>query len=273
MGELTGFLHGNIAPGPPPEDALWFLFAGNDLLVSDGPQGLALARPDPLPPSPQFLGTLDGVPCFAARLSLEEAPADSRPEGLRRTWGQLPEAQWWIAGRAIQVLEWDRTHRFCGACGRPTVSLGHERARRCEACGLNFYPRVAPAIIVLIHRGEEALLAKSRLSPHGFYSTLAGFVEPGESLEHALDREVLEEVGVRVKNVRYFGSQPWPFPHSLMVGYHAEWESGEIRLDEQELADAQWFRHDALPTIPPNASIARKLIEAWRERFRGPGAG
>ncbi|MDQ3265386.1 MAG: NAD(+) diphosphatase [Myxococcota bacterium] len=267
MAELTGFFHGNLAPRPASTGALWFLFVGQDLLVEDSPQGVVLARPASLPTVPQFLGTLDGVDCFAARLRPEEAPPAARPEALRRAWGQVPEPHWWIAGRAIQVLEWERTHQFCGACGAPTVSLSHERARRCEGCGLSFYPRVAPAIIVLIHRGEEALLAKSRLSPHGFYSTLAGFVEPGESLEHALDREVLEEVGVRVKNVRYFGSQPWPFPHSLMVGYHAEWESGEIRLDEQELADAQWFRHDALPTIPPNASIARKLIEAWRERF------
>jgi len=267
---LKGFALGNLAPtAASPDSGLWFLFAGNELVVQEGPQGLGLARPASLPTEPHYLGQLDGVPCFSARLSPDQLPPDSRAESLRAVWGLLPEVQWWIAGRAFQVLEWDRTHRFCGACGAPTVALPSERARRCEGCRLDFYPRVSPAIIVLIHRGEEALLARSSLRPHGFYSTLAGFVEPGESLEEALEREVFEEVGVRVKNLRYFGSQPWPFPHSLMVGYHAEWESGDLRPDEREIADAQWFRHDALPTIPPGASIARKLIDAWRERFRG----
>jgi NAD+ diphosphatase len=143
---------------------------------------------------------------------------------------------------------------------------------RCPACGLMAYPRIAPAIIVLVRRGEEALLARGARFPSAFYSTLAGFAEIGETLEETLEREVFEEVGVRVKNPRYFGSQPWPFPHSLMIGFVAEWAGGDIRVDGKEILEARWFRPDALPSIPPPISIARRLIDAWVEDTRGASA-
>lgn len=174
-----------------------------------------------------------------------------------------------VAGRALHVTDFVTTTRFCGRCGARTERSPTERAVRCPSCALTVYPRIAPAIITLVRRGPEALLARNARFPGAFYSTLAGFSEIGESLEETLVREVHEEVGVHVKDVRYFGSQPWPFPHSLMVGFTAEWESGDIRIDEGEIADARWFRADNLPQIPPRLSIARKLIDAWVDEVGG----
>jgi len=136
----------------------------------------------------------------------------------------------------------------------------------CEACGISSYPRLSPSIIVLVHRGREVLLARNHRFPDGMYSTLAGFVEPGESIEETLIREVEEEVGVLVKNLEYLGSQPWPFPNSLMLGFHAEYESGEFVLQEEEIADAQWFHYTGLPNKPAMVSISGWLINDFIER-------
>jgi NAD+ diphosphatase len=183
--------------------------------------------------------------------------------GLRELWATLGEASWHTAGRAVHLAEWASTHRFCGRCATPTQRVDGERSLRCPACGLLCYPRISPAVIVLVRRGDEALLARGARFPLPFYSTLAGFVEVGESLEQTVHREIREEVGVEVDRVTYFGSQPWPFPHSLMVGFTAEWASGEIRPDGTEILDARWFAADALPQVPPPLSIARRLIDAW----------
>jgi NAD+ diphosphatase len=188
---------------------------------------------------------------------------------LRDAYELLGEERFLAVGRASQLVEWATTSRFCGRCGTMTERLPGERCMRCLKCGLLAYPRIAPAIIVLVRRGDEALLARNARSKMPFYSTLAGFVEIGESLERTITREVREEVGVEVDNVRYFGSQPWPFPHSLMVGFNADWKAGEIRVDGHEIADANWFRADALPAIPPRLSIARRLIDAWRAEVVG----
>jgi NAD+ diphosphatase len=183
--------------------------------------------------------------------------------GLREAYGALGESGFMAAGIATQVLEWATTHRYCGRCATPTERLPAERCMRCPACGLLSYPRIAPAVIVLVRRGEEALLARGARFPLPFYSTLAGFVEIGETLEQTVSREIREEVGIEVTDARYFGSQPWPFPHSLMVGFTAQWADGDIRCDPREIVEAAWFRRDALPPIPPRLSIARRLIDAW----------
>jgi NAD+ diphosphatase len=182
---------------------------------------------------------------------------------LREVFGLLGDAGFLAAGRATQLVEWATTSRFCGRCGSATEPVGGERCTRCLKCGLLAYPRIAPAIIVLVRRGDEAILARNARSKMSFYSTLAGFVEVGESLEQTVVREVREEVGVEVENVRYFGSQSWPFPHSLMVGFNAEWKAGDIRADGVEIVDAKWFQADSLPIIPPPISISRRLIDAW----------
>ena len=168
-----------------------------------------------------------------------------------------------IIGRAMHTCDWLTTGRFCGRCATAMTRHATERSMVCPSCALHTYPRISPAIITLVRKGDLALLASNAKFRGALYSTLAGFAEIGESLEETLVREVREEVGITVKDVRYFGSQPWPFPNSLMIAFTAEWESGEIVVDPAELSDAKWFRADDLPTIPPPVSIARRLIDAW----------
>lgn len=210
-----------------------------------------------------FLGVLDGVACWGVDVPPGQDPADGAALDLRMFHGRASEVEWSIAGRAVQLVEWARTHRFCGRCGTPTQPAEGERSMCCPACGLLSYPRLAPAVITLVTRGDEVLLARGVQFPVPMYSCVAGFVEPGETLEQAVAREVQEEVGIRVQRITYQGSQPWPFPHSLMLGFRAEWEQGEIVVDPTEIVDANWYRRDDLPMIPPGISIARRLIDAW----------
>ena len=182
---------------------------------------------------------------------------------LRSLFGAMDEALLSVAGRAFQISNWARTHRFCGTCGTPTAPVAGERCVKCPACGFMAYPRISPAMMVLIRRGDSILLARHKTSPAAFFTALAGFVEAGESVEEAIHREVFEEVGLKVRNIAYFGSQPWPFPHSLMIAYTAEFEGGEIKIDEAEIAEAGWFGPgDVLPKIPHGVSIASELIRA-----------
>jgi NAD+ diphosphatase len=182
---------------------------------------------------------------------------------LRSLFGAMEEGLLSIAGRAFQIAEWARTHRFCGACGAATQHVDGERCVKCLGCSHIAYPRISPAMMVLIRRGDSILLARHSASPTGFFTALAGFLEAGESVEDAIHREVHEEVGLKVRDLRYFGSQPWPFPHSLMIAYTAEFESGDIAVDATEIAEARWFGPlDALPPIPHGISIASDLIRA-----------
>ena len=204
--------------------------------------------------------------------ALEEdakVPAGYRLDGLRVAFHALNEVDFRAAGAARQRVEWFRTHRFCSRCGARNEPHSHQGAMACPSCGQMHFPRVAPAVIVLVQRGEEALLGRSPHFTPGVYSTLAGFVEPGETLEECVHREIEEEVAVQVGNLRYFRSQPHPFPNSLMVGFVAEWVSGEIRLDPSEIEDARWFRYDDLPELPHPMSIARALIEDFVRRVGG----
>jgi NAD+ diphosphatase len=205
-----------------------------------------------------YLGRLDGADCWAERLA--ETPSGWRPVPLRAAMMALPTALAGLASRAVQVLEWDRTHRWCGACGTPTEHLAGERARRCPACGHAAYPRISPAMMALVWRPGEVLLARAPHYPQHMYSALAGFVEAGESIEQCVHREVAEEVAVQVQDLRYFGSQSWPFPNSLMIAFTARWQCGDIVPQASEIADARWFSIHELPTIPPRFSIAGHLI-------------
>jgi NAD+ diphosphatase len=255
------------------EGAHWFFVRKRELLMAEGwelPARAALERAGIVPLRTQALGRLHGVACFSAELPSDFEP----PEGLlfhdlRQLIGRLPEPLWSVAARAIQIVDWDRTHQFCGACATPTELHGTRRVRTCPRCKIEFYPRVAPAMIVAVERGPEILLARSPHFPPGIYSVLAGFVDPGESAEEAVEREVLEEVGVRVRDVRYFGSQPWPFPHSLMLGFRAEYLSGEIVRDESEIEDARFFHVNELPkTFPGRVSISQWLLQDFVTRMR-----
>jgi len=215
----------------------------------------------------QGIGKLGGSPCYSAECGPDtKAPEGMSFHGLRPLFGQLDEQVFRLAGRAFLIMNWDRTHQFCSQCGQATRDKEDETAKLCPACGFLSFPVMSPAIIVAVTRDDRILLARAGRFPKEMYSVLAGFVEPGESLEECIMREVGEEVGVEVRNIRYFGSQPWPFPNSLMIGFTAEHRSGEIRIDEKEIVDAGWFRADNLPKIPDKISIARKLIDWFVDR-------
>ena len=258
----------------PPSEATplaWcFAFVEGRLLLPT-PDGVPL---QPLPPglfgaqasARHYLGRLGGLDCWS--FGLGEAPEGWQPVGLRQALAQFPDVLMGLAGRAAQLLEWDRAHRFCGVCGTPTQLQAAERARRCPSCGHLAYPRLSPAMMALVWREGELLLARSPRFAQGMYSALAGFVEAGESLEECIHREVAEEVGVRVRQLRYWGSQSWPFPHSLMLAFTAEWAGGEIVPQEDEIEHAAWFGLDALPRIPPRLSIAGNLIRDTVDAMR-----
>jgi len=218
-----------------------------------------------VPPPERFgdVGDTFSVGADAVAAAVTDIPSGCETMPLRALAVLFDEPTFALAGRAFHVVDWATTSRFCGRCGTATVRAERERAMACPSCKLSLWPRIAPAIIVLVRRGEEALLARNPKFPSAFYSTLAGFSDVGESLEETVVREVGEEVGIGVTNIRYFGSQPWPFPHSLMIGFTAEWAGGDIRVDGEEITDARWFRADALPDVPPPISIARRLIDAW----------
>lgn len=276
---------------PPTElsrPAYWFLVQGEQLIVQQSgesaqiPQLLQPGELDLILLSQHYLGYLeddqgDRAHCFCGEIAADAPlPPGMLADGLRQLYPHLGE-QWFIlAGRALQIVEWERTHRFCGRCGAAMQSMPGERARKCPECGLTSYPRLSPAVIVAVVRHTEAgprlLLARNHRFPPGRYSVVAGFVEPGEALEDCVHREIAEETGVQVKEIRYFGSQPWPFPHSLMVGFTAEYAAGEIVLEEAEIADAQWFAAESLPLLPPKMSIARRLIDWFVAEYGGPVA-
>jgi NAD+ diphosphatase len=250
----------------PPDDhdtgaARWYWVRGSDVVIVDEPPLEAAVH--------HFLGLFDGAPCWAADVDgSAHATDDVGFLNLMALAARLDEAEWAVAGRAVQLAEWDRTHRYCGRCATATEPAAGERARRCPACGLLAFPRLAPAVIVLVEKDGDALLARNRSFPIPMYSTIAGFVEPGETLEAAVAREVYEETAITVGDVRYMSSQPWPFPHSLMIGFTAQWLDGEISPDGVEIIDAGWYSPDDLPPIPPPLSIARRLIDGWLDRQR-----
>jgi len=254
--------------------AYWLLFKRNKILtlVDKGKFALPDINLDKLSIKPvrrEYLGRLEGRSCYVAELT----PDTVAPEGmsffdLRRLLGKISDDLFFLAGKAYQILHWDRTHQYCSKCGAQTENKIDERAKLCPSCGFVNYPRISPAIIVAITRGHEILLARGSRFQADFYSVLAGFVEPGETFEECVQREVGEEVGLKVKNIKYFASQPWPFPDSLMVGFTAEYASGEISIDKKEILEAGWFKVEQLPLIPGNGSIARSLID-WFIQLKG----
>lgn len=246
-------------------------FVGDDLIVAADGQPAAFGQLDALPAVMPMLGIgeLDGRPCLTQCWpAATPLPPGLAAVSLRNAHDLLSPPMYQLATRAKLLHTWDRQHRFCGACATPTEMLESEPARRCPACGQVSYPRLSPAIMVLIHRGDELLLARSPHFKPGVYSALAGFVDAGEGVEECVHREVMEEVGLSVTNLRWFSSQSWPFPHSLMLAFHADYAEGEIRPQPDEIEDAKWVNKAALRAgegdvlLPNPVSISHRLIRS-----------
>jgi NAD+ diphosphatase len=257
-----------ISPQEHP-DPLCFVFHQGRLLVREHDlalPGAAMLRDLGVAAGEmQPVGMLDGRYAQAGWADTEVAPAGYAWRGLRSLFGEMDEQLLGLAGRAFQVAEWARTHRFCGACGSATQLTVGERCFKCASCGHMAYPRISPAMMVLIRKGDSVLLALHTASPSKRFTPLAGFLEAGETIEEAVHREVFEEVGLRVANLRYFGSQSWPFPHSLMIAFTADYAGGEIRVDPAEIAEARWFGPgDEWPARVPHVSISSMLVDVHR---------
>lgn len=255
--------------------SLWFIFCDQLLLLKKD------STQNPIPDfqehaffadnnidldSEHYLGIWQNQHCYCAHISniptLFQHDYTFKP--LREAALSLLNTELFhIAGKALQIINWDKNHLYCSRCKNKLRLSTEERSKVCDACQLHFYPRLSPCIIVLVKRGKEILLARSPHFTQHIYGLLAGFIEPGESVEHAVEREVMEEVGLKIKNIRYHFSQPWPFPDSLMLGFTADHAAGEITIDGIEIEDAGWFTVDNLPTIPTSISIARKLIDSF----------
>ncbi|MGI1678257.1 MAG: NAD(+) diphosphatase [Cellvibrionaceae bacterium] len=255
-----------------PSDALYVVLVDEyQVLMSEGsewqPMDHFTWQFSGLEPIEQHhIGYYDNHPCFAVKVSHQsQLPAGYRWEAVRNLLirNAITESHFEMIGSGMQIFNWDSSHQFCGKCGSKTKYHGEERARVCEPCGLHYYPRLSPCVIVLITKGEECLLAKHARGKAEFYSPLAGFIEPGETVENALRREVAEEVAVSVKNLQYFASQPWPYPGQLMIGFYAEYDSGDIEVDGIEIIDAKWFHYSDLPSIPAAGSLSGKLISQF----------
>lgn len=245
----------------------WLIRCGNQVLISTDAQGgeafpTAYQKDFSHIDAPLMIGHLNGVACYA--IETEEIPSHIQGElrPVRSLFATAGPALFALAGRGTQMIDWQKNHRFCGHCGTPTVMKNTEFALECPSCKIVAYPRISPAVMVLIEHGDQLLLARSPHFKPGVFSALAGFVEPGESLEQCAVREVREEVGVEITNLRYFTSQPWPFPNSLMIAYFADYVEGEITPDPTEIEAAGWFSREALPLLPDPVSIARQLIDA-----------
>jgi NAD+ diphosphatase len=267
------FVHLHVPAVAPAADDLCFVIAGDRLLARANtesaiglPEFAALAGWVGASQAPLHVGRIDDRRCWLIAVAKADCPPPSGWEwqDTLALLGLFTPAEWQAISCARQLAWWERHHRFCGGCGAPTVPLAEERARRCPQCGALFFPTASPAVIVAITRGDELLLAHNRNFRPALFSLLAGFVDPGETFEQAVAREVREEVAVEVAGLRYVTSQPWAFPNSLMVGFRAVHVSGELQVDGKEIESAGWFRRDALPEIPRVGTVARLMIDAWR---------
>ena len=251
---------------------LWFVFQGEKLLVTleeSGAEIFCTRAPEQLGMKPlfsQFLGRYGTTNCYVAEVDdLALPPASTAFRGLRSLFGRVNDDLFILAGRAVQILHWHKEHKYCGKCGTAMQMREKELAKICPACNFISFPRLSPAVIMSVIKDNQILLARAPHFPTGMYSTLAGFVEPGETLEEAVKREVREEVNVRIGNISYVASQPWPFPHSIMIGFSASYLDGGIDIDTEELEDARWFSVNELPPLPSKSTIARLLIDRFIE--------
>ncbi len=269
------FSKGINIPKTTNKDSLYFVFQNNKLLLNKKKRGeycIPLARHlKELNLNSKeiiYLGKLKGQDCFSCELEENVKLKNNMAlYELRKIYSLIGLELFEIAGYAFQITNWHKNSRYCGRCGNKTENMVGEQAKFCPKCKLVNYPTVSPAIIVAVVKEDMILLAKAKRFPRNLYSVLAGFVEAGENIENCIHREVKEEVGIEVKNIKYFGSQPWPFPNSLMIAFTAEYDKGEISIDEEEILDAGWFTATELPNTPEKPSIAKDLIDWFISNF------
>jgi NAD+ diphosphatase len=269
------YVPGAAPAAPTSPTCQWFVFRDGMILVDAHGRPPVWSQVEAAahvgePGEAHYLGRLGDTECYAAEL-VGSLPPGYAPRPFREVIAVQDDLFFRVASQASQLLTWAANHRYCGRCGTATVRAAGERAMGCPSCGNQCFPRVSPAVIVAVLRGDEILLARAPRFPPGMYSVLAGFVEAGESLEDCVHREVREECGIEVTDLRYFGSQSWPFPHSLMVAYIAHYAAGDMSADPQELDDARWFRRENLPVLPLRVSIARRMIEWYQSGAPAPG--
>lgn len=272
MGNLYEHYQPGLNPARETDSGLWFVFNAGRLLINTEknhvPSREELDEAMNSQERSLYLGLLDGHPCYCSCVQCDSVSREGLSfRELRSLYGVLDEQEFLLANRAAQITQWDLTSRFCGRCGQKTEDKADERAKVCPACGLIIYPRISPAVITMVIRDKKILLAHANHFRGNMYSLIAGFVEPGETLEDAVQREIMEEVGLRVKNIRYFSSQPWPYPDSLMIGFVADYAGGEIRADGAEIRDAGWYGNGEYPELPSKLSIARKMIDWFMEHY------
>lgn len=250
----------------------YFVFHKGDIMLErldNGCYTIPMREEPPTETTPQTnIMNVEAMGSVEVKAYRTDKPATGSPEfemcPLRQSFYKLPQHLYLTAGKCEELLYWDSCTKFCGVCGGH-MKMNTDISKKCETCGKEVWPQLATAIIVMIHRGDEVLLVHAKNFKGNFFGLVAGFVETGETLEQAVHREVMEETGLKITNVRYFGSQPWPFPCGLMVGFEADYSEGEIKLQESELAAGAWFTRNNLPQIPEKLSIARKLIDKWLE--------
>ena len=256
------------------EQYKWFVFYKDQLLMNQEADGYRVPFGEeppvkvPVGSTIHNIGDMEGIPCKAYAIHTP-IPGDEAPlrqmMGLRASYDELPFEEYYKAGKAFEILNWDKNTRYCPSCGVPTHQIS-DIGKKCPECRQEFYPHISPAIIVRITKGDSILLVHARNFRGSFYGLVAGFLEAGETLEECVHREVMEEVGLHIKNLKYFGSQPWPYPSGVMIGFTAEYESGSIKLQDEELNAGAFYTKDNLPEIPRKLSLARKLIDDWLEK-------
>lgn len=247
----------------------WFVFSKDQLLLEKQngtftvPYGKSAPIAPPAGATIHEITTLDEMPCkaFAINQPIEENGVYTLT-GLRASYDSIPLEQYQTAGKAFEILHWDRNSRYCPACGT-RMEQQEPIMKKCPTCANEVYPAIATAIIVLIRKEDAILLVRARNFRGTFYGLVAGFLETGETLEECVHREVMEETGLKVKNITYFGNQPWPYPSGLMVGFIADYAGGEIDLQQEELSEGAFYTRENLPEIPRKLSLARKMIDWW----------
>lgn len=275
MNSTSSFSHHCSLPVENRGPCLWFVLKQDALLLEarQDRRCLPRQRTAPIPARDiaysRCIGVYRDLPCMVIELREQSADHGLLPVGLREAYAHIGEEFWAIAGRASQIVRWRTDNRFCGRCGGGMEEERHELLRRCPQCGFFTHPRLSPAVIMSVIKDDAILLGRAPRFPPGMYSVLAGFVEPGETLEQAVAREVKEEAAIDITDIRYIGSQPWPFPHSLMIGFTAGYAGGDIAVDPTELEDARWFTAADMPRLPARFSIARRLIELYLREHSG----